>query len=149
MTERETDSDDLNLDANMVDLVEALNSIEGVTTFASCGGHANPLGSQVGAGKFMVSLDIDQNESGWQAIAIIAIAIDLLRAGDVKLSSWASTSDDGEILLQFDLSGEGILPDALAAQIRSVQSGINSQVHRTYFMNESGPADGEERHGKE
>ena len=143
MSEIGIGGDDFNLDANMVDLVEALNSIEGVRTFASCGGHANPLGGQVGAGKFMVSLDIDQNENGWQAIAIISIAIDLLRAGDVKLSSWASTSDDGEILLQFDLSGEGVLPDALAAQIGDVQSGINSQVHRTYFMDDSGPKDGD------
>ena len=61
-----------------------------VQDLASCGGHTNPKESQVGAGKFMVSLDIDQDESGWRAIAIISIAIDLLRTGDLKLSSRAS-----------------------------------------------------------
>jgi tRNA(Phe) wybutosine-synthesizing methylase Tyw3 len=42
------------VDDNMVNLVEIMNTIPGMFTFSSCGGHENPDGGQVAAGQFTV-----------------------------------------------------------------------------------------------
>ena len=75
------------LDANMINLVRALNSYPGVTTIGSCGGHEEPLKpGQWSAGTWYVKFDISKDRLGWYVLEFLAWAINNDAAR--TLASW-------------------------------------------------------------
>lgn len=64
------------IDANVVDLIKVLNSLQGVATLASCGGHAGRLKpGQWEKGRWFVGLIFARDLSGWQAFDAVALAL--------------------------------------------------------------------------
>ncbi len=115
------------VDANIRDLVRALNEVPGRTTFSSCGGHENPTGSQEPLGIFQVTFDVEPNELGFRALEIVTFATEevenLLKhmgrperveitTGFLHLDIWER---DG---LVFELRGN-VSPEHLAHEIRT------------------------------
>jgi hypothetical protein len=111
--------DGIEVDDNMVRLIDVLNSIPAVDTFSSCGGHDDPKSSQVAAGRFTVSLSIEQNRHGWVALGLLARAI--IPMDSVTLHPWDNSDpeEDEEPMLDWALSGS-VSPDALAEIIENL-----------------------------
>ena len=124
---------DLEIDANMVELVDAINDIPGLSTFSSCGGHDNPTAGQVAAGRFTVSIDVDLDDSGWRGLTLLSCAvreyIEALEDDAVCLSAWFNGVDEDDAddpdLLCFDLSGEA---PAAPQQLAEIIAGILVQI---------------------
>jgi hypothetical protein len=58
-------------------LCEALNSLRGITTCSSCGGHADAdpkFPGQRPEGHFYVYFDVEHGEAGWRSLTLIAYA---------------------------------------------------------------------------
>src|SRR5664279_2559324 len=125
------------VDANVVALIDALNEINGVRTFASCGGHPDPTAGQVGEGDFTVSLDFTEDASGWLAITVIALAIKEAElkggtANAVKLTPWTDNVVGAPTFgLHFDLSGTRVSPALLAVSIRRFNGGVSQYAGYT------------------
>jgi hypothetical protein len=120
--------DGIEVDERVRGLVAVLNTIPGVWTLSSCGGHKRPRRSQVGSKKFQVSLTIDQNRQGWCAIALITKACEEINdtfpkvgADKVRLRPWLNGEweDYHPRVLDWDLSGEEVSPDAVGTEISS------------------------------
>lgn len=105
----------LDIDDRVARLVVALNELPDVCTLSSCGGHEDPGRGQVGAGEFIVELDIEKTRAGWHGVEMITEAIwcsknDLHR---LELTTWWNGDS-----LCFELRGEdGADPDAMADEI--------------------------------
>lgn len=63
------------LDVNIKELVNVLNSFEAIHTIGSCGGHPNPFPGQWEEGTWFVKFDVEQSFEGWQTIEFLAWAI--------------------------------------------------------------------------
>ncbi len=111
----------------MVELVNAMLCIPGVHTLSSCGGHDDPTGGQEPRGQFNVNLDVTRNAKGWQALAIIQTAIQMLDAyceGDIAMTVWADPDDASPEGVHLDLTGKHDAdPDELAVAICMVTEG--------------------------
>lgn len=64
------------IDASIVDLVDTLNSIPGVETRGSCGGHRDPGPCQEAEHDFYVNLHVSADEQGWKALEILGSIVD-------------------------------------------------------------------------
>jgi hypothetical protein len=60
------------LDSNIKPLVDALNALEGIRTFGSCGRQRNPKPGQWQRGNWHVKFDVAQNAHGWRALEFLA-----------------------------------------------------------------------------
>jgi hypothetical protein len=116
------------LDANIVGLVEALNSYPGVATIGSCGGHeviTNP--SQWEVGSWYVKFDIEHNDTGWLVVEFLGWAInDDYRSTTTNVSFMPIAAppylnEPGECL-HFVIEGyNGEDPDKLASFLKRVR----------------------------
>jgi hypothetical protein len=119
----------MEIDENMVELVEAINDIRGLSTFSSCGGHDSPKAGQVEAGRFTVSFSADLGDAGWRGLTLLSCAvreyIGEIDADVVCLQAWfnghdSDDADDPEFLC-FDLTGEApAVPQQLAEVIAEI-----------------------------
>ena len=98
----------LPIDKRVRRLVHTLNSIPGVTTYSSCGGHRNHSLGQVAAGTFYVELVASNGRIGYRAIQLIVRAIDGF-SPDVTLTPWLNGDD-----ICWPLRAVGSLPDDVA-----------------------------------
>jgi hypothetical protein len=109
-------------DERVVRLVEALNAIPGLYTFSSCGGHEQPTGSQVSRDKFNINFDLQRTFRGWNALALVAFAIQKCSEPEkLSLSPWINS--DGSYdpkCLCFELSGRRFADPTKLAQILEV-----------------------------
>jgi len=101
----------LPIDKRVRRLVQTLNSIPGVTTYSSCGGHRNHSLGQVAAGTFYVELVASNGRIGYRAIQLIVRAIDVF-SPDVTLTPWLNGDD-----ICWSLRGIGASPDDVAIGI--------------------------------
>ena len=92
-------------------LVHTFNSIPGVTTYSSCGGHRNHSLAQVAAGTFYVELVASSGRVGYRAIQLIVRAIDAFFP-DVTLTPWLNGED-----ICWSLRGTCVSPDVVASAI--------------------------------
>jgi hypothetical protein len=101
----------LPIDKRVRRLVHTLNSIPGVTTYSSCGGHRNHSLAQVAAGTFYVELVASSGRVGYRAIQLIVRAMDVFFP-DVTLTPWLNGED-----ICWSLRGTGVSPDDVAIAI--------------------------------
>ena len=101
----------LPIDKRVRRLVHILNSIPGITTYSSCGGHPNHSLGQVAAGTFYVELAISSGRVGYRAIQLIVRAIDVFFP-DVTLAPWLNGDE-----ISWSLRGIGVSPDDVASTI--------------------------------
>ena len=60
------------IDENVRALVELLNTLPGIRTRASCGGHAKPDSIQVPLGHWWVGFAVAPTRGGWRSLELIA-----------------------------------------------------------------------------
>ncbi len=60
------------LDANIAELVRALNAFSGIETIGSCGGHENPTEIQRSLGEWFVTFKVLHTQGGWRSLEYIA-----------------------------------------------------------------------------
>jgi hypothetical protein len=101
----------LPIDKRVRRLVHTLNSIPGVATYSSCGGHRNHSLGQVASGTFYVELAASSGRVGYRAIQLIVRAIDVFFP-DVTLTPWLNGDD-----ISWSLQGTGASPDDVANAI--------------------------------
>jgi hypothetical protein len=101
----------LPIDKRVRRLVHTLNSISGVTTYSSCGGHRNHSLGQVAAGTFYVELLASSGRIGYRAIQLIVRAIDVFYP-DVTLTPWLNGDE-----ICWSLRGTSPTPDNVASAI--------------------------------
>ncbi|MFD2614514.1 hypothetical protein [Paenibacillus gansuensis] len=64
-----------NIDENIVNLVQVLNSFKSVQTIGSCGGHLHPKEGQWEKGTWYLKFEIDETPEGWRTLEFLAWAI--------------------------------------------------------------------------
>lgn len=65
------------LDANIHDLVMALNAFPGIATIGSCGGHQNPTEIQRPEGEWFVTFRVAHTQGGWKSLEHISGVISI------------------------------------------------------------------------
>ena len=109
------------IDARARGLVEALNCLPGVTTFSSCGGHAEPVVlSQVPHPGWYVKFGIEPEPEAHDSLARIMVAVKA-HEPDASVFPWWPGSDypDYEDVIGFRLGGE-CEPDVLVETLDAV-----------------------------
>lgn len=106
-------SNEIQIDENIAPLVAILNSLPGISTNSSCGGHENPTPGQAVAGEWYVDFCLLPDKRGWQSLELIAFAVgELLNDdGTIELTVWHNGG------VRFDLRGCGSDPNELAQVI--------------------------------
>ena len=66
---------EIKTDDRICHLVETLNTLDGIRTFSSCGGHENPGLGQIPAGEFDINMDVEPTEAGFYSLSIIRSAM--------------------------------------------------------------------------
>ena len=117
------------LDSNIVKLVRALNSFEGIRTIGSCGGHANPKPYQRPEGEWEIVFNVDHNEEGWFALEFLTWFVNnnLSRQEHevyLSLNSFPPSINIPGEALYFGLEGSGVDPDWLAKELRQVKTAL-------------------------
>ena len=109
---------EVQIDENIATLVATLNSLPGISTNSSCGGHENPGPGQAPAGEWYVDFDLLPHQLAWQSLELIAFAIgELLCCGStIELKVW----HDGGV--RFDLRGYDCDPNELTEMIHDQMS---------------------------
>jgi len=93
----------MDIDADVRPLVNALNTLPGISTYSSCGGHANPTPSQTAEGHFYVCFNLEEGPMGrplakaWDSLALI------IRAATATRTSVTAYHDGG---INFEIDGE-------------------------------------------
>ncbi len=106
-------------------LVEALNRVPGLETYASCGGHARPFVWQMPAGTFNVSFEIVRTARGFAALEHVAGVV-LEVAPAAVLTAWAARR--AGLPLAFELRGTRADGRAIARALsRPGRRGARSQ----------------------
>ena len=119
------------LDQNIVKLVRVLNSFDGIQTSGSCGGHADPTPHQQPKGSWLITLEVDHSEEGWFALEFLTWFVNnnLARGGRhvlLTLHSFPPFINIPGEALYFALAGEGVNPDWMAKELRTVK--------KTYYV---------------
>ena len=80
------------IDENIKELVELLNTFDGISTMSCCGGHKNPELGQILEGEWYVNFDICNSKGyptkyGWESIGKILQSIDncILKFPNMKI----------------------------------------------------------------
>jgi hypothetical protein len=115
-------TDDIEIDARVKRLVIALNTIPGIDTFSSCGGHVAPSGSQVAKDRFNVNFDIQRTARGWRALQLIQFAIDKsVDRENMTITPWTEGTEWEPGSLHFELRGRRFAdPDTLASIVEAL-----------------------------
>jgi hypothetical protein len=114
------------LDRNIVKLVRALNSFDGIRTVGSCGGHPNPKASQQPEGEWFITFMVDHTDDGWFALEFLTWFINnnMARNGcSVMLMPYAFPpfiNIPGEALY-FAPGGSGIEANWLAKELKEAK----------------------------
>jgi hypothetical protein len=97
-------------------LVDALNALPGVYTFASCGGHDRATSvKDVAAREFYVNFSIELDEGGWDSLERIVETRYHVKHGWVGVTVWHDTAG-----VNFELHGyDDAAPDELALAFAS------------------------------
>ena len=70
------------IDLNIRDLVQALNSFDGIETFGSCGGHADPEPGAWSEESWYIKFNVRRDDHGWRALEFLAwLFSDMKKAG--------------------------------------------------------------------
>lgn len=103
------------LDARIEKLVKAMNDVDAVHTFSSCGGHPDPKGSQASEGEFVVDFVIDNDEGSLATLGLLTcVTQNVMFSNDGSYIIITPWFDGG---LAFELRGSGVDPDTLAQAI--------------------------------
>src|ERR1043165_4096757 len=110
----------ISTDPRVRNLVDVLNSLPGVYTFSSCGGHEdNGHSGRCPADEFYVNIELD-GAPGLHSLGIIAFAAAEVDFENIAVVVWSNTDEAehaGEAV-GFEIYGiDGVDPDALAAAI--------------------------------
>ena len=113
----------MEIDANMIRLVDSLNSLEGIDTMSSCGGHADPEIGQAAEGEYYVSFEVDMRQgrptrAAWASVALIEWAA--CQVGAAVLV-WVNADEPDPLALMFEVKGQGD-PDKLAGILEEILS---------------------------
>ncbi len=126
---------DLAIDFRVQRLVQALNAIQGVETFSSCGGHPEPSSAeaQCGEEEFYVCFTVEHNEQGWRALAFISWAAreaeitTRIAKGrdddtDASLTVWEGAGGDEPKVgsLAFELRGRYLHPNRVVSHLEKL-----------------------------
>ncbi|MGD2218181.1 MAG: hypothetical protein PVJ64_15595 [Gemmatimonadales bacterium] len=112
-------SEELDLDPNMVRLVAVLNECPGIYTFSSCGGHASPSPGQAPEGEFNVCFSVAPSGGGWRSLEVILSAC----GAEAKIVAWWAADDHLPGAVAFQLEGRGeATPDRIADAIEQAIS---------------------------
>jgi hypothetical protein len=125
MDAREFGPPGMPIDERVKFLVDVLNSLPGIETFSSCGGHDNPAKSQCPADEFYVCFGLRELKKGMRSLRRIAWAALCFPGGEggkVDLTVWWNGDEEQDpaesMPLSFELRGsEGADPDELATLI--------------------------------
>jgi hypothetical protein len=111
------------LDTNIISLVEVLNSLPGIKTLGSCGGHENPTSIQQPLGEWFVSFYVAHTKGGMRSLEYIAGSLSWSnRRANLEVSTSAPGYATGRALF-FVLSGWDFLePDDIAKIIAEIAS---------------------------
>lgn len=110
------------LEPNIVSLVRALNSFDGIQTTGSCGGHPDPKPYQNPEGSWDIVFDVENCEHGWFALEFLTWFINnkmVREKHHVMVLPHAFPpflNIPGEALY-FSLDGMGVDPDWLAQEL--------------------------------
>jgi hypothetical protein len=107
------------IDKNMVNLIWALNTFEGIRTIGSRGGHAYPQPYQRPERSWLVTLRVEHSERGWCALEFLTWYFNdnLARSGERVWLSPHSAPPYRNIpgkTLYFTLKGKWVSPEWLA-----------------------------------
>ncbi len=118
------------VDAKVRALVDALNSLPGIFTFASCGGHAKRTNeTQLPADEFVVNFGADVLAGGWLSLEWIARTIDF--SEDVAKLTVTVWSEDKPDTMAFELKGiDHAVADDLAELLRPASVETRSKPRR-------------------
>lgn len=117
--QRDVSKSKMKIDRKVARLVRVLNSLPGVSTFSSCGGHAKPtIVSQCPINEWYVNFSLLPHQMAWQSLELIASARCEFMSGDalVTLTVW---HDAG---VNFELSGVDVKADEFAAFIEQLSN---------------------------
>lgn len=110
-------------------LVAALNAMDSVTTWCSCGGHKDPVDCQVPSDEFFVNFTVRPDASGWADLRCVGRAVarvdrqtpsplEGVSAVEARLLSGPPFADADARLLAFQLTGRfGADADQLASYL--------------------------------
>lgn len=118
---------DENIDKNLIPLLDVLNALDGIRTVMSCGGHENPEGGQMPAGKWYIEMDVRERNGvptlgGYQSIRRIAGMCRYMAGVSVTVYGSSFPAYDKEmnadmvkaVSIYYTLRGDGADPDDVA-----------------------------------
>ncbi len=109
------------IDPNIRELVEVLNTFDGLSTVGSCGGHPNPTFGQWPENNWYVLCDITRNDTGWSILEFLTMLINSDMVEEVALlpQICQANRNSCELELCFLIAGDNQDPDQLAILIRN------------------------------
>jgi len=121
------------MDDNVQSLLEAINSLPGLQTFSSCGGHPQPDQGQAPEGHFYVNFYLDPDAAGWDSLGRLAYAAAHFLGeeeepgefeqyvGTATITVWWNSDLDAYIdATCFEIAGN-CSPEALSNEIRALR----------------------------
>lgn len=110
------------IDARVRGIVDALNRLSGVATFSSCGGHEEPVVSQVRYPAWYVNFDLEPTPEAHDSLARIVAAAQE-HEPEASVLPWWNGYDyrDPEGILCFRLGGD-CAPDALVEMLDALRT---------------------------
>jgi hypothetical protein len=107
------------LDPPVRRIVHAINEIDGISTFGSCGGHPSAEMTAVSAPEdwFYVSVAVLRNYRGWRGLGILVWAANEV---DLEIEAWFNGTERGDGSVDFALRGALDQAEALADLLETV-----------------------------